>query len=142
MYEAWLDFDILIQNEWGEFKLKKGQLGADVDEYDDIPDIPSVHLLVEHFKQIQDRLRANGYEFKLYKDDPIWIPLNHVSVITKQLRQFSKNLPDAIYVITAIGQEQGDYTRVYIRNGKAQETSAEIVFDDFNEDLLKEATNE
>ena len=138
MYEAWLDFDVLVQDEWGKFKLKKGQLGQDVDEYDDIPDVPSLHQLAEHLKKIQNRLRENGYEFKLYKDDPIWLPLNHVSVITKQLRQFSKNLPEDIFVITAIGQEQGDYTRVYIRNGKAQETSADIVFDDFDENLLRE----
>lgn len=55
----------------------------------------------------------------------------------QDLKEFSKKHPTALFELKGEGEESGDIWKVYFKDGKSQMCRAKIVFDDFDENLLK-----
>lgn len=55
----------------------------------------------------------------------------------KDLRIFSKKHPDVLFILEGEGEETGDIWKEYYKNGKMQQVVAKIVFDSFNDNLLR-----
>ena len=51
--------------------------------------------------------------------------------------EISKLYPDVLFTLDGNGEDVGDIWRTYYKNGKMQETKANIVFDKFDETKLK-----
>ena len=51
--------------------------------------------------------------------------------------QVSKSFPDAVLLVEGIGEEQGDYWRLYLKNGRDERIGGKIVYADSN--ILAEA---
>ena len=54
-----------------------------------------------------------------------------------ELKSFSLLHPEALFKLSGEGEESGDIWVEYYQNGKMQLCKAKIVFDSFNEELLK-----
>ena len=54
----------------------------------------------------------------------------------KDLKEFSMMHPNALFKLSGKGEESGDIWHEYYQNGKMQLCKAQIVFADFNADLL------
>jgi hypothetical protein len=52
------------------------------------------------------------------------------------LKAFSKKHPDALFMLSGKGEENGDAWHEYYRNGKVQVCKAKLVYPVFNADLL------
>ena len=52
------------------------------------------------------------------------------------LKRFSQNHPEALFLLRGEGEDSGDIWREYYKNGKVQVCKAKLVFPDFNADLL------
>jgi len=55
----------------------------------------------------------------------------------EDLISFSKNHPEAIFLLCGQGEESGDIWREYYKGGRIQVCRAVISFDDFDESRLK-----
>lgn len=53
-----------------------------------------------------------------------------------EMIQISLENPDVLYTLEGRGEEYDDLWINYYKNGKSQQTRAEIVFEDFNESKL------
>lgn len=56
----------------------------------------------------------------------------------EDLKNFSKNYPDVIFILSGEGEESGDIWKKYFKNGKMQVAQAKISFEEFNENKLKQ----
>lgn len=50
--------------------------------------------------------------------------------------QYSIKYSDKLFILTGIGEEEGDYWREYYFAGRVQTCKGEITFSPFDEDLL------
>lgn len=55
----------------------------------------------------------------------------------QQIREFSKEFPDTLFILEGEGDDSGDIWRKYFKNGKMQYCPAIISFDEYNEKELK-----
>ena len=55
----------------------------------------------------------------------------------KDMREFTKLHPDALFILSGEGEEAGDIWKEYYKGGKCQRTKAEIKLADYDESLLK-----
>ena len=51
--------------------------------------------------------------------------------------QVSRRWPDTMFILTGIGEENGDYRRAYFQNGSSHEDKGKLVFPEFHPGLLK-----
>ena len=54
----------------------------------------------------------------------------------KDLKEFSKKHPDALFLLHGEGEESGDLWDLYVKNGKAQKCKGEVVYPDYDETKL------
>lgn len=55
----------------------------------------------------------------------------------KDLIEFSKKYPYALFTLSGVGEEQPDMWRMYFKNGKRQKAEAQISFTPYQESLLR-----
>lgn len=55
----------------------------------------------------------------------------------KDMKELSEKFPDVVFELSGEGEENGDIWKKYFKNGKMQACHAKIVFDEFNEELLR-----
>ena len=55
----------------------------------------------------------------------------------EDLKEFSKQHPEALFELTGYGEERGDMWIKYFQNGLVQVCKAKIIFDDFDYNLLR-----
>jgi hypothetical protein len=55
----------------------------------------------------------------------------------EDLKEFSKKYPDLVLHLSVEGEENGDMSQKYFKNGKMQVCKAKIDFDDYDENKLK-----
>lgn len=53
-----------------------------------------------------------------------------------ELKEFSVKYPDTLFVLSGEGEDYGDLWRLYVKNGKSHRSKAEIVFPDFDLNVL------
>lgn len=81
----------------------------------------------DYDQEIQD---ISEYSY-LWEDTVKWY--NH----EYDMRLFSKNHPDVLFILSGKGEEFDDIWKEYHKNGLMQKTYAEMVFEDFDETKLK-----
>lgn len=52
------------------------------------------------------------------------------------MRNFSKQYPETVFIITGYGEENDDIWRAYFQNGKMFKTKAKFVFEEFSSEKL------
>ncbi len=67
----------------------------------------------------------------LILDDAKWY--NH----EQDMRALSKLYPEALFTLSACGEENGDIWKAYFKNGKMQHCTAIITFEEFDESKMK-----
>lgn len=54
----------------------------------------------------------------------------------KNLLTFSKEFPNWFFELTVVGEESGDFQRIYFVDGKKQSVKGKVVYPEFNENKL------
>jgi hypothetical protein len=83
----------------------------------------------------EDITELSGYPYNLFNDGEIkWY--NH----DEDMKAYSKRYPKVTFIISGVGEEEGDYWKAYYKNGKvatyAGIMSVEYHDDDYTEDSL------
>lgn len=54
----------------------------------------------------------------------------------KDMKKYSKQYPDTLFVLIGEGEEYGDIWKTYFKNGKMQKCNAQITYDEYDESKL------
>ena len=79
----------------------------------------------------QEIIDSTDYS-ELFEDSIKWYDCE------KDMIAYSKNHPNVTFCIDGEGEESGDIWKSYFKDGKVFTTKAELVFEDFSEDKLKQ----
>ncbi len=84
---------------------------------------------IDHITQVSQQ---SAYECDdIFQDSLKWY--DHED----DMKKYSKQYPDLIFKLLGEGEESGDIWIKYFKNGKMQRCDAKIIFDEYNESLLK-----
>lgn len=56
----------------------------------------------------------------------------------EDLTNFSKHYPNVLFTLTGSGEENGDYWKLYVKNGKSQYVKGKITYPEYDESKLEE----
>jgi hypothetical protein len=88
--------------------------------------IENIDENVDYEKEISEIVGYNPFE-----DISKWY--DHENI----MKEFSEKHPNTLFKLIGTGEDNDDMWHIYFRNGKMQRIQAEIVFAEFEEDLLK-----
>jgi hypothetical protein len=93
---------------------------------------PGVHEsdVIHHFRSINEEAKYTLDAFGEPEDTCKWY--DH----EKDLKDFSRFYPDAVFELKGEGEESGDMWKLYVKNGKSQRCNAIITFEKFDESKL------
>lgn len=57
--------------------------------------------------------------------------------LVSYMKELSKRYPEHVFQLDSVGEESDDIWRVYFKNGKSHDANTKIVYEDFDERLLK-----
>lgn len=58
-------------------------------------------------------------------------------VYRQEMKSISEMFPDIVFVLSGEGEESGDIWKEYFKNGKSQYAPVQMVFSEYDENLLK-----
>lgn len=92
----------------------------------------------EDDERITAELRAENENAQLCMTEDGY-PESHITWYEHEedLKEFSKKYPDLVLHLSVEGEEQGDMSQKYFKNGKMQICRAEINFPDYDENKLQ-----
>ena len=82
--------------------------------------------LVDHEERITE---ITDYQFNVFDDEIKWY--DH----EKDMRKYSKMFPKATFIVSGVGEEDGDYWKEYYKNGKMVRCKGDmkITYEPFDE---------
>lgn len=99
-----------------------------VRDFEDIEAYLEIHKEESFADNILYFLRQGG----VYSESTKWYENN------EDMNKLSLIFPETLFQLDREGEESGDIERVYFQNGKYKSYQAKIVFDEYNENDMKE----
>jgi len=86
--------------------------------------------LINEFRDFSENAKYAIDEDGECQDSCKWYTSN------EELIKFSKTKPDAIFMLSGEGEENGDAWRLYVKDGHSQECRAEMIYPEFDRGKL------